>query len=184
MSEKDSKHLQGEAAKGGQWKLTWKDAILYSFLGILFVGQVVLCFLFYNWANLDVLLYMGWATLAASQVLGMMSRAAFQTKGRAAEGASWLQTTVVVDSGIYSIVRHPMYLSGICLILALILISQHWLSPIFGIPTIVFFYLSMPQEEQSNIQKFGNDYVAYMKRVPRMNLILGIIRLLRRQKHS
>jgi len=74
--------------------------------------------------------------------------------------------------------------SGIALILALILIAQHWLGPILGIPTIVFFYLSMPQEEQSNIQKFGDNYVAYMKTVLRMNLILGIIRVLRRQKHS
>jgi len=32
---------------------------------------------------------------------------------------------VVVDTGIYAIIRHPMYLSFILLILALIFICQH-----------------------------------------------------------
>jgi protein-S-isoprenylcysteine O-methyltransferase Ste14 len=108
---------------------------------------------------------------------------AFQAKGKAPEGKNWIQTSVLVDSGIYAIVRHPMYLSFILIIISLILISQHWLSLIFGIPIVMYFYLSMGREESSSIEKFGDDYKSYMKSVPRMNLILGIIRLWRRQKH-
>ena len=167
-----------------QWKPTWKDISLYSLLGIFFAGQVVLCFLCYNWANLDFLLYLGWAIFAFSMVIGMMSRRAFQEKGRAASGESWLHTTVVVDSGIYAVTRHPIYLSGILFILSLILICQHWLCLIFGIPTMAFFYLSMGQEERSSINKFGDDYRRYMKKVPRINIFLGVIRLMRRKTVS
>jgi len=167
-----------------RWEPTLKELILWSLLGVLFVGQVVLCFVSYNWADLDILLYIGWALFAFSLVLGMLPRMAFQAKGRAPEGISWIQTSVVVDSGIYAIVRHPMYLSFILLVVSLILISQHWLSLIFSIPNIVYFYLNMGREEESSIEKFGDEYRRYMQRVPRMNLVLGIIKLWLHRKHK
>jgi len=165
-----------------RWKPTWRDVILTSVGGISFIAQIALCFLFYNWANLDVLLYLGWAILAVAIILGWRARVAFEDEGRAQEGESWLATAVVVDSGVYAVVRHPMYLSFMLLVLALMLISQHWLSVIFGIPIVVFLYLGMRGEEQSNIKKFGDDYIRYMDRVPRMNFLLGLIRLLRRKR--
>lgn len=165
-----------------QWKPTSKDVALYFVLGLLFIGQIILCIIFYNWANLDWLLYLGFATLVGSFLVGGMSRRAFEEKGEAPDRKRWLQTTVVVDSGIYAVVRHPMYLSGILIIFALMLISQHWLSAIFGVPIMVYFYVSMRSEEKSNIEKFGDDYKAYMQRVPRMNFLLGVARLPRSRK--
>ena len=164
-----------------QWKPTWKDIILYLFLGILFIGQVVFCFISYNGAGWDFVLYIGWAVFAFSMVLGWLSRIAFETKGKAPEGENFIHTSVVVESGIYAIVRHPMYLSGVLFFLSLVLISQHWLSLIFSIPIIVYFYISTWSEERSSIEKFGEAYKSYMQRVPRINLILGVIRLWRRK---
>ena len=163
-----------------QWKPTWKDIILYLFLGILFAGQVVLCFISYNGAGLDFVLYIGWAVFAFSIILGWLSRLAFEEKGKSPEGESFIHTSVVVESSIYAVVRHPMYLSGVLLIVSLVLISQHWLSLIFSIPVIVYFYVSIWSEECSSIEKFGDAYIAYMQRVPRMNLPLGIFRFWRR----
>jgi len=100
--------------------------------------------------------------------------------GAAQEGESFIHTSVVVDSGIYAVVRHPMYLSGVLFIVSLVLISQHWLSLIFSIPIIVYFYVSTWSEERSSIEKFGDAYIAYMQRVPRMNVLLGIFRFWRR----
>jgi len=165
-----------------QWKPTWKDFVFSSVGGILFIGQIVLCFSFYNWAGLNVLLYLGWIILAVALVLGWRARVAFEDKGGAQEGESWLATSVVVDRGVYAVVRHPMYLSFMLLALALMLISQHWLSVIFGLPIVVFLYLGMRVEEQSNIKKLGDDYIRYVDKVPRVNFLVGVIRLLRRKR--
>ena len=173
--------MKEEKTDKPQWKPTWKDLVFSSIGGILFIGQIVLCFLFYNWAGLNVLLYLAWIILAVAIVLGWRARVSFEEKGGAQEGESWLRTLVVVDSGVYAVVRHPMYLSFMLLILALMLISQHWLSVIFGIPIVVFLYLAMRVEEQSSIKKFGDDYRRYMDRVPRMNFLLGLVRLLSRK---
>ena len=163
-----------------QWKPTWKDITLYIFFGILFAGQVVYCFISYNGANWDFVLYIGWAVFAFSMVLGWLSRIAFEAKGRAPESESFIHTSVVVESGVYAIVRHPMYLSGVLVIVSLVLISQHWLSLIFSIPVIIYFYISTWSEERSSVEKFGDSYRQYMQRVPRMNLFLGIFRSWRR----
>ncbi len=161
-------------------KLGWKDFIGSSVAGALFIGQIVLCVLFYNWGGLDALLYLGWAILAVGFVLGWMARVAFQRKGRAREGESWLHTTVVVDSGIYAVVRHPMYLSFILFILALVLISQHWLSAVFGVVAMASIYVDILKEDRSNAEKFGDEYKRYQQTVPMASLCLGVIRLLRR----
>jgi protein-S-isoprenylcysteine O-methyltransferase Ste14 len=176
--------MQEERTDKPQWKPTWKDVILSSVGGVSFIGQIVLCFLFYNWLDLDVLLYTGWAILTVGLLLGMMSRRAFEEEGGAREGESWLATTAVVDSGVYAVVRHPMYLSFMLFILALMLISQHWLSPILGAPWIVFLYYAMRGEERANIEKLGEAYKRYMRSVPRMNCVAGIIRLARRPKRE
>lgn len=168
-----------------QWKSTWKEGILYSVLFILFIGQIVLCFLSYNSAGLDVLVYIGLAMLAVGFfVFGGMARGAFQKKGGVPKGKHLIDTTALVDSGIYAVVRHPMYLSFIFYVIALIFISQHWLSAIFGFPIIAFFYLCMRWEEQANTEKFGDDYNRYMQRVPRANFLLGIVRLARRRRRG
>ena len=68
----------------------------------------------------------------------------------------------------------PMYV-------ALILLSQHWLTAIIGILGMVCVYLISRQEDQRLIEKFGADYKDYMQKVPRMNLLAGIIRQVRRR---
>jgi len=90
-------------------------------------------------------------------------------------------TTVLVDSGTYAIVRHPQFLGFVLLTCASILISQHWLTAIIGVPLIVLLFIFVQKAEESLVLKFGDDYKRYMQRVPRMNLLLGIIRLLRRK---
>lgn len=89
----------------------------------------------------------------------------------------------LIDSGIYAVVRHPLYLGWILSIFTTtILLYQHWLFVIIGIIGIASIYLISQLEEHGNIEKFGDDYIRYVEKVPRLNLLLGIIRLPRRRK--
>ena len=103
---------------------------------------------------------------------------------KAQEGKGVMDTRVVVDSGTYGIVRHPQVLGCILLMCGSILISQHWLSAIVAVPIFVLFYRYVLKEEENLIVKFGNDYKCYMQRVPSMNFMVGIIRLLKSRKHE
>lgn len=149
-----------------------------------FVAQVVLCILLYNYLGLNWLQYLGWVILAMALVLGWRARVAFESKGEARAGESWLHTRRVVTSGIYSVVRHPMYLSFLLISLSLVCLSQHWLDAVMGAVLMGLLYNDMCREEKNSIEKFGDDYRNYMERVPRINFVLGIIRLIRGKKKN
>jgi len=56
------------------------------------------------------------------------------------------------------------------------------LSVISGVLGSALFYKDILREEQMRVEKFGDDYRRYMEQVPRMNLLIGILRYLRQRK--
>jgi len=161
------------------------NKVLMLIYSVLMFLPIVLVFLFFNYYGLDLLMYAGWILLAFSIIIILLSGYEFQKKGGVPEGKHLVYTTVLVDSGIYAVVRHPQYLGFILVVLALVLMSQHWLSVISGVIGSVLFYTDATRaEEQENNRKFGDDYRCYMEEVPRMNFVVGIIKLLRRRKRK
>ena len=130
------------------------------------------------------LFIVGWVAWAVGMILVMAPIVMFPRRGGVPKGKSFVHTTRLVDTGIYAIVRHPQYTGGIyAIFLTTLLLYPHWLFGVLGVIGTVVVYMNCREEDQRLVDKFGDDYVAYMQRVPRMNLILGVIRLLRRQKH-
>ncbi|MFC2022717.1 methyltransferase family protein [Chloroflexota bacterium] len=99
------------------------------------------------------------------------------------KGKSFVNTTRIVDTGIYTLVRHPQYTGGLyAIFITTLLWYPHWLFALLGIVGAVFTYLSIKEEDKQLIAKFGDDYASYMKRVPGMNIFLGIVIALRRSR--
>jgi len=138
--------------------------------GMLIISTII----HYNSADLAKLVYAGWIILAFGIVFLLWSSKT-REKGQA-EGIG------LVERGMYAFVRHPEFLGHILIIFALVIISQHWINFIVGAILIVLLCLAMIEEEKRNMEKFGNAYMDYMKRVPRINLIAGIIRQINRRK--
>jgi len=158
-----------------------KGSLLYYVAGALLVLAYSLLWFLDTPAGVQLLRYIGGGILVVGLILIILPRIAFRSKGKPEKGKDWTETTIIVDTGIYAVVRHPLYLGWLLIYVALILLSQHWLTVIIGIPGMVCIYLISRQEEQRLIKKFGADYKDYMQKVPRMNLLAGIIRLVRRR---
>ena len=146
-------------------------------------GQIILAFVLYNPAGNQTLINLGWGVLMLSAIFGWLPIYTFRKKG-GVKGGGYIRTTVLVDSGIYGIVRHPQYLAGVLMSIALPMISQHWVVVLFGVVAVVIYYLDTFDEEVGCIEKFGEAYKEYMAAVPRMNFILGIIRSIRARSES
>ena len=130
---------------------------------------------------IKVLFYIGWIIWAFGMVLVMAPIIVFPRRGGVAKGKSFVHTTRLVGSGIYAVVRHPQYLGGILSIfVATPLLYQHWLFVVLGIPGAILVYLGARQEDKGLIEKFGEEYKHYMQSVPRMDILTGVIRLVRR----
>jgi len=170
-------------SKKSRNKITPKEIILSCIYGPLIVLQLVLFFFFYyNYLGIDILAYIGWILWILSIVFGILPIYTFRKKGGVPKGESYMKTTKLVDTGVYSIVRHPQYLAGLLLMIALILLTQHWLSIIAGTIAFVAFYIDTLRVDTDCIEKFGEDYKRYMKRVPKLNFLLGIYRRIKYKK--
>jgi protein-S-isoprenylcysteine O-methyltransferase Ste14 len=126
------------------------------------------------------LLIIGGVVWLVGMILVMAPIIMFPRRGGVAKGKSFVETTKLVDSGIYAVVRHPQYTGGILAIfLTTLLWYPHWLFGVLGAAGAVVVYLGCREEDKYLIEKFGKDYKKYMQRVPQMNFFLGIVRLRR-----
>ena len=92
---------------------------------------------------------------------------ALRRKGKTETG--WESTTTMIDSSVFRIVRHPLYLGTAIWTVGLMLVFQSIPSTILGIVNVFCFWMASKKEDAFNIEKFGDGYKEYMKRVPMWN---------------
>jgi len=162
------------------------DFVPVTLVSILFISQIIVgIYLLSDVSQIEILAYIGVGLYVFSGIVfGWLPVIEFRKKGRVRKGRSYIHTTKLVDTGIYSIVRHPQFVTFILWAIAGMLLFQHWIIIILGIPIIPLTYIDLIRADKDAIEKFGDDYKTYMKKVPRTNFLLGIIRRLQRRKRE
>jgi len=163
---------------------SWKDHVPATFSSILFILQIVVgIYLVSEVSQIEVLAYVGVGLYVFSgMVFGVLPVFEFRKKGGVKKGQSYIHTTKLVDTGMYSVVRHPQYVTFMLWAIAGMLLFQHWIIVLLGIPIFPLTYVDLIKADNDAVAKFGDDYRAYMKRVPRANFLLGIIRRFRKRE--
>ena len=157
------------------------SALVWGLMMTLTVSQVILSLFLYNRPHLSVIRNAGWVILWIASLLGVIPVLTLRKQGGVARGQEYTHTTVLVDSGIYGVVRHPQYLSFMLINAGLMLVAQHGLTTVLGILAIGMDCLITREADREGIEKFGDDYKHYMEKVPGVNLLAGFMRLLRRR---
>lgn len=73
----------------------------------------------------------------------------------------------LIQSGPYSIIRHPIYTSMFCIFVALVLMLGMWWTALIG--AVIFFVgteIRVRAEERLLVARFGTSFDAYRRRVP------------------
>ena len=158
---------------------SWIDSIPVTIVTILFISQIIVgIYLLSGVSQIEILAYAGVGLYVLSGlVFGWLPVIEFRRMGKVRKGKSYIHTTKIVDTGIYSIVRHPQYVTFMLWAIAGMLLFQHWIVVLLGIPIFPLTYIDLIKADKDAIEKFGDNYKAYMKKVPRANFLVGIIRL-------
>jgi protein-S-isoprenylcysteine O-methyltransferase Ste14 len=152
--------------------------LLCAISGPLTVAQIVLAFVL-NQPGIEALRWTGYVLWTMGAVLGWLPILTLLRRGGVPRGKSYVNTTKLVDTGIYAIVRHPqMGTAWLLMCLSLMLITQHWASVALGVPAMLLAYLDLIKADQRLVDKFGDTYQRYMERVPRVDFVTGIVRLI------
>lgn len=87
-------------------------------------------------------------------------------------GLNWSPTLEIrekhqlITSGIYGVIRHPMYASQWLWVIAQPLLLQNWVAGWMNLLIFVVFYaVRVKAEERMMIEQFGDEYRAYMQKV-------------------
>jgi len=113
---------------------------------------------------------MSWCLLAFSVCLIIRSlwilkqRGGYAERQTMPENHAFENTVNVVDEGIYSFIRHPMYSSLLFLAWGAYLKNVSFLASVLVLTATFFLFIAARVEEGENIRFFGNTYKEYMRR--------------------
>jgi protein-S-isoprenylcysteine O-methyltransferase Ste14 len=126
------------------------------------------------WKGGDILPleYIGYALYVPGAIFVISSFISLKHKGKPESG--WEHTTMLIDSGVFRIVRHPLYLGSALFTIGIILLIQSIPSTILGLVAIFCFWMTFKKEDEFNVKKFGDVYKEYMEKVPRWNFLNAI----------
>lgn len=102
-----------------------------------------------------------WILLMASAILAVHGFTMLRRLGK--PSASLETTTVLVTSGIYRYIRHPLYASLLYLGWGVFLRQPTFAAAALTAAASLFLFLTARVEELENLAKFGADYNEYMK---------------------
>ncbi len=111
--------------------------------------------------SFSALQVISWLLLVSSLVLPVHGFHLLRATGRPKGGIE--DTSVLVRQGAYRYIRHPLYCSLLLFAWGTFLKDLSLLSTLLAVVASAFLVATGRAEEMENLQKFGNDYVTYMK---------------------
>jgi protein-S-isoprenylcysteine O-methyltransferase Ste14 len=174
----------GKAMKQNKVISQWRCSGAVLVATVLIIAQYILAFFLFKLPGWEPFQWVGWLNWALSLVFGIAPIFILRQRGGVAKGKGYVETTHLVDTSLYAIVRHPQYLGGILFNLALMMLAQHWLVVLLGVVSMLLIYPVIQAADQEGIEKFGDEYRQYMRRVPQINFPLGIFRLIQAKRRG
>ena len=73
---------------------------------------------------------------------------------------------MVIKTDVYAIIRHPMYFGSILTYLGFVILGASVIALVIFLIVVIFYYYLCRYEEKLLIEKLGDEYKNYMKKVP------------------
>jgi protein-S-isoprenylcysteine O-methyltransferase Ste14 len=172
-----SAHYRRQARKTGETIARRREGGLLILLRVVFALPLFVALLTYLinpewmlWSEFALPAWMRWVGVVIGALAIPMAWWLFTNLGRnVSETVLTKADHVLVTTGPYHWVRHPLYLTGSALLFAVGLMAANWFILLLTSAVIVLVrLLVVPREEQALIAKFGDDYRGYMERTGAM----------------
>jgi len=120
------------------------------------------------WSSLPLPSWLRWAGVGVGIAGSGLLLWTFHTLGaNLTDTVVTRKTHTLVTRGPYRWVRHPFYDSGALCILANSLAAANWFILLTGALALLLLVVRTDKEEENLLNRFGNDYRAYMERTGR-----------------
>lgn len=144
------------------------ENIYMAIIGIIFFINIISPYIFAMKPAFNFFIYLGWIILFLGFILVVFSIMTLRKRG----------IKCLIENGVYSIVRHPLYVGGMVMFFSHIFFFQHWFFILDSFIAIWIIYQIILWEEKELLNKYPHKYGEYSKRVPRINFISGAFKQL------
>ncbi len=122
-----------------------------------------------RWSGLDLSAALRWSGAGLGAVSLAFALWIFRTIGK--NITSTVETREeheLVTSGPYRWVRHPLYTVGTSFFMSLGVVAANWFIGLASLVVLVMLLIRLPKEEEKLIERFGDEYRAYIERTGRL----------------
>ncbi len=120
------------------------------------------------WSSLPLPSWLRWVGLALFLGVGLLVIWTFRNlRGNLTDTVVTRKEHFLVTTGPYQYVRHPFYLSFALGVLAGSLVTANWFLLLTGMIPLAFIVARTRIEEEKLVERFGDDYQDYRRRVGR-----------------
>jgi protein-S-isoprenylcysteine O-methyltransferase Ste14 len=117
------------------------------------------------WSSVPIPLWLRWCGLILMGIWGMLFVWTFLTLGKnLTDTVVTRKDHTLVTTGPYRYVRHPFYLAGLIGFVGGSIVAANWFLFLAGLIPLAFLVARTRIEEAKLIERFGEDYRAYMAR--------------------
>ena len=121
-----------------------------------------------EWAALPISNWLRWCGIAFFVASGLLIVWTFQHLGKnLTDTVVTRKDHTLVMTGPYRYVRHPFYVSFALAVLGISLATANWFFLLAGAIPLAFIVARTPIEEAKLVERFGEDYRQYMRKVGR-----------------
>lgn len=150
----------------GQWFFRYRNAafpIVFGLIALLLRPRIL-----FGHPVVDRWLVIGGAVLALmGEVVRLLTIGFDYVERGGKEGRVWASR--LVQDGLYAHTRNPMYLGNLLIAIGMGMVTGAPAAYLIVIPLFAFIYQAIMAAEEAYLrQKFGTDYVAYCRQVPRL----------------
>jgi protein-S-isoprenylcysteine O-methyltransferase Ste14 len=122
-----------------------------------------------RWSSLNLPALLRWSSAWLGTVFLVLALWIFRTIGR--NITSTVETREeheLVTDGPYHWVRHPLYTVGTSFFISLGMVAANWFMWLASLVVLVMLLIRLPKEEEKLMERFGDEYRAYMDRTGRL----------------
>ena len=122
-----------------------------------------------RWSSLDLPAPLRWSGAGLGAVSLALTLWIFRTIGK--NITSTVETREeheLVTGGPYRWVRHPLYTVGTSFFVSLGIVAANWFMELASLSVLVMLLIRLPKEDEKLIERFGDEYRAYIERTGRL----------------
>ncbi|HET7321688.1 MAG TPA: isoprenylcysteine carboxylmethyltransferase family protein, partial [Longimicrobiaceae bacterium] len=158
--------LREDFERSGLWLFRWRSYLPVLFL-LLFVGPMLHFTYFGGSETTDRVWELFCLLIALSGLAVRVVAVGFTAPGTSGGNTRAQRADSLNTTGMYSVVRHPLYLGNFLMWMGVALLPHHaWLAAVVALVFCVYYERIMFGEEEFLRKKFGSPYEEWASRTP------------------